>query len=325
LQALSSDNGDRLGAPMEGVGLRRFGLRRFGLRRRSPRQRRRPWAISAALVALLALCCLGSASAAGAASPPSAPCVFWGAAHSCESTNPQVTLEVVNERETSLCTFHETWTWGDGSAAEEITLHGSFEGTTQMLGAHTYSHPGSYTISVSGYVVSEESGLEYTCEAPTEEYSFTLLPGSGVLGSKEEQPVAPIITNFTQAHRKWREGKKLAKIAHAQKPPVGTAFSFALNEQATVNLAFVRQLTGRIVRGKCVQGTPAVPRSSCVRLQTVGSLSFTGRAGVSTVSFQGRLSSAKKLAPGTYTLTITATNTAKQQSAPRSLTFTVVR
>jgi hypothetical protein len=320
LRALSSDNGDRLEAPMKGVGLRRCRPRH------STRERRPSRVISAAaLVALLALYCMGTASPAGAAPAPSAPCVFWGATHSCESTNPQVTLEVVNERETSLCTFHETWTWGDGSAAEETTLHGSFEGTNQMLGAHTYSHPGSYTISVSGYVVSEESGLEYTCEAPTEEYSFTLLPGSGVLGSKEEKPVAPVITNFTQAHRKWREGKRLAKIAHAQKPPVGTAFSFALNEPATVNLGFARQLTGRMVRGKCVQGTPAVPRSSCIRVQTVGALSFTGRAGVSTVSFQGRLSSAKKLAPGTYTLTITATNTSKQQSAPRSLTFTVVR
>ena len=48
---------------------------------------------------------------------------------------------------------------GDGSASEEATLRGSVEGSNQYLGAHVYSHPGTYTISVSGYVIAEKAGL----------------------------------------------------------------------------------------------------------------------------------------------------------------------
>jgi len=57
---------------------------------------------------------LGSASAvpsAGAA-PSSTPCVFFGSGHACESTDPKVTLAVINEHETSLCTLHESSPWG---------------------------------------------------------------------------------------------------------------------------------------------------------------------------------------------------------------------
>jgi hypothetical protein len=62
--------------------------------------------------------------------------VFFGSGHACESTDPKVTLEVINEHETSLCTLHESWTWGDGSASEEATLRGSVQGSNQYLGAH---------------------------------------------------------------------------------------------------------------------------------------------------------------------------------------------
>jgi hypothetical protein len=58
---------------------------------------------------------------------------------------------------------------------------------------------------------------------------------------------------------------------------------------------------------------------------TAGRLTFTGHSGTNRVAFQGRVSRAKKLKPGHYTLVITATNSAGGRSAPRSLTFTIVR
>jgi hypothetical protein len=264
-----------------------------------------------------------SASGARTADAPSAPCVLWGAAHSCESSNPKVTLEVINERETSLCTFHESWTWGDGSASEEATLRGSVEGSTQLLGSHTYGQPGTYTITVGGYVAAEEPGLEYTCEAPPVEYEFTLLPGGGVLGSEETKAAAaPALTNVRQSHRVWREGSKLARVSQARKPPIGTAFSLTLDQQATVHLSFTRP--GTKAKGTCKTKNPG-HKASCRRSEQVGSFSFTGHAGVSKVSFQGRISATKKLLPGKYTLTIVATNAAGKQSATRSLSFTIVK
>ena len=270
---------------------------------------------------LLAALAAGAPSPVGAAEAISAPCVFWGAAHACESSNPNVTLEVINEHETSLCTFHEGWTWGDGSAAGEATLRGSVEGSRQLLASHTYGQPGTYAISVTGYVMAEESGLEYTCEAPPEEYKFTLLAGGAVLAGKEVKAPVPAITNVSQSHRVWREGTKLAMVSQARRAPIGTTFSFTLNEQATVSFAFT-QVASKTKR-RCAAKKHS-PNSKCKPAARVGSFSFTGHGGTNTVNFQGRISAAKRLATGNYTLTIAASD-GHQASPVRSLSFSVVK
>jgi hypothetical protein len=58
---------------------------------------------------------------------------------------------------------------------------------------------------------------------------------------------------------------------------------------------------------------------------TAGRLTFTAHGGTNRVAFQGRISPVKKLKPGRYTLAITATNSAGARSAPRSLSFTIVK
>ena len=264
--------------------------------------------------------------------------MFWGEGHACQSTDPHVVLEVINEHETSQCTFHESWLWGDGTPGEEATLRGSIEGSTQMLGSHTYTRPGTYKISVTGYVVSEEPGLDFICEAPPVEYSFTLLPGTGtgtgggggVLGFQESARAAPpTVSNFTQSHREWRAGSALARLARSASGraiPIGTAFSFDLNEQASVKLSFLREATGRRVGGRCAPVTRRNRRRARCRLSTpAGTLSFTGRPGRNRAYFQGRISVSQALTPGGYALTIAATNSAGQHSAPRSLHFTILR
>jgi FG-GAP repeat len=139
-------------------------------------------------------------------------------------------------------------------------------------------------------------------------------------------PTPPSVTNAAQSHRIWRESNKLAHISRKRKPPVGTTFSFTLNEPASVSFAFTQQVAGRKVNGKCVAQTKANRRKhACKRTVTQGTLSFTGHARTNKVSFQGRISRSKKLRPGTYTLIITATSTAGQRSSPRQLTFTIVK
>ncbi|MGD0455151.1 MAG: hypothetical protein ABSB69_16300, partial [Solirubrobacteraceae bacterium] len=140
-------------------------------------------------------------------------------------------------------------------------------------------------------------------------------------------PVPPSITNVAQSHRKWREGKALARIARRQKPlPLGTTFSFTLNEQAKVSFAFTQRVGGREVKRKCVAQTKRNRRKhTCKRTVTRGALSFTGHAGTNKVFFEGRISHSVKLRPGTYTLVIAATNAAGQRSPSRQLTFTIVK
>ena len=136
-------------------------------------------------------------------------------------------------------------------------------------------------------------------------------------------PPAPTITAAHQSASRWREGNKLAQISrskHKKKPPLGTTFSFSLNEQTTVSFGFTQEATGRKVGGRCVDKSHKnVMRKSCKRTVTAGTFSFTGHAGTNKVVFQGRVSASKKLRPGRYTLVMTATNAAGQKSAPQML------
>ncbi len=139
-------------------------------------------------------------------------------------------------------------------------------------------------------------------------------------------PTPLLLSGVSQSHGTWRAGKALASIARKHKlPPIGTTFSFTLNEQAKVSFAFTQQVGGRRVRGKCVaQNKNNRHKASCKRAVTRGTLSFTAQPGRDKVSFQGRISASKELAPGRYTLVITATASAGERSQPKSLSFTIV-
>jgi hypothetical protein len=134
----------------------------------------------------------------------------------------------------------------------------------------------------------------------------------------------PVLSSVKQSHRTWREGGKLAHISSAR-PPVGSVFSFVLNEHAQVRFTFSQRVNGRRVNGSCVAATGANRSApACKRSVTRGALSFAGHAGANSVAFQGRLSHAHKLTAGVYELTIVATSVTLKRSAPRSLSFTIV-
>ncbi|HEY7932814.1 MAG TPA: hypothetical protein VID48_03225 [Solirubrobacteraceae bacterium] len=135
----------------------------------------------------------------------------------------------------------------------------------------------------------------------------------------------PVVAHARQSTRRWREGNRLARISRA-KTPTGTTFSFALGEQATVTFSFAQLLSGRKVSGKCAAQTEKNRRKpACRSTATAGTLTFTGHSGTNKVAFQGRISPVEKLEPGRYTLVITATNSAGVRSAPKSLSFTIVK
>ena len=136
--------------------------------------------------------------------------------------------------------------------------------------------------------------------------------------------VARIISDATQSQRVWREGDKLARISSKRKQPVGTVYSFALNESAKVSFAFTQQALGRRVAGKCVARTGETHRRpSCKRAILRGTLSFAGHAATNRLAFQGAISHTDKLPPGDYKLAIAAINSAGQHSAPITLSFTI--
>lgn len=138
-------------------------------------------------------------------------------------------------------------------------------------------------------------------------------------------PPAPTVTAFHQTAARWIEGSALARAsAKRGRPPIGTTFTFSLNETATYVLAFTRTVTGRKVKGHCVpqtRGNRRKPR--CPRAVPAGSLRSGGHAGINNVAFQGRLTRARRLSPGSYTVTIVATDALSQRSKPQQLSFTI--
>ncbi|MEA2424978.1 MAG: hypothetical protein QOH13_1388, partial [Thermoleophilaceae bacterium] len=153
-------------------------------------------------------------------------------------------------------------------------------------------------------------------------------PAPGIFPSPPPttSPTPPNVTNVTQSHGTWQEGNLLAALASKSKPPVGTTFTFALNAQARISFAFTQRVGGRKVKGRCVAQTKDNRRGpACTRTVTPGRLSFPGHSGTNRVSFQGRISPARKLKPGRYSLIITATNAAGQHSSAKTLRFTIVK
>jgi hypothetical protein len=138
-------------------------------------------------------------------------------------------------------------------------------------------------------------------------------------------PPGPVISNVKETNRVWREGHALASVARRHRPPLGTRFSFTLNEQARATLIFTRHLIGREVGRMCAPKTGKnLRKRHCERRVTQGGLSFTGHAGPNTVSFEGRVSAGRKLPAGVYTLAITAVNAAGERATSTPLRFTVI-
>lgn len=141
-------------------------------------------------------------------------------------------------------------------------------------------------------------------------------------------PPPPTITGLRQSAGVWREGHALAHIVRRgsrkrKAPPVGTAISFTLSENATIVFRF-KQRAHRGGRGACKDGRSRPAAKACAGVRT-GRLSLKGRRGMNRVVFQGRLSRAHTLVPGSYTLKVTAVNGEGARSAPRSLRFRIVR
>jgi predicted outer membrane repeat protein len=166
----------------------------------------------------------------------------------------------------------------------------------------------------------DSGAVERVVQASTTTAPPTLIaPGGG----KPTAVKAPSLTAASQSNSLWREGNKLASIA--KRIPVGTVFSFSLDQRAGVTLTFTQPAPGRRVAGRCV-----APRASnrhkrsCKRSAARGTLSLPGHAGTNKVSFQGRISSGRKLAPGSYTVLIAA-STAAGRSQAKTLRFTIVK
>jgi virginiamycin B lyase len=139
----------------------------------------------------------------------------------------------------------------------------------------------------------------------------------GNSGNPQSQP--PSITGVRQTHKTWRKRKA------ASRTPVGTTFSFVLNEPAAMSFDFLRVTQGRYSRGRCrPQSRSNRKMSTCVlTMRDAGQLDFNGQKGLNRVKFDGRLPRHPTLTPGSYRVNITAA-TEDFIVGPDQLRFTIV-
>jgi hypothetical protein len=136
----------------------------------------------------------------------------------------------------------------------------------------------------------------------------------------------PAVAGLHQAHRKWRESGRRGRRGHP-KPPIGTTFSWSLNEPAKLRFVFTTQAPGRRAAGACVaQNRRNRHHQRCLRTITVGTHNASAGSGAGKWSFKGLMANGRKLKPGAYTVTVVATNpTTGAQSSPARLRFTIVK
>lgn len=195
-----------------------------------------------------------------------------------------------------------SWSFGDGAAASGTGV------------SHTFAIAGVYAVAVTGTDVlgNPVSASGTVVVAPA--------PAPGV-----RPPTSPVLNGLRQSARTWREGKLSARISARRKPPIGTTFSFTLNETASVTFRFTQAVSGRSVAGKCVvQSRSNRRRRRCARTITAGALTLAAHAASDKLRFQGLLTKHKQLKPGSYTVSVTATSST-ERSASESLRFTIVR
>jgi PKD domain len=197
-----------------------------------------------------------------------------------------------------------SWGFGDGQSGSGETL------------THTYPKPGAYKVTVTS---TDGLGNPNTATG-----TITIAPRT----STAPPPSPPKLSQVSQRHKRWREGSKAATIARKRKsgrPPVGTSFSFRVNQAARVTLTFTQSSAGRKVKGKCqTPNKPNRKRPSCQRTLTRATLGFSVSAGHHAVKFQGHAGK-KKIPLGAYTLHVEATNATQQHSRTATLKFTVVK
>jgi hypothetical protein len=172
------------------------------------------------------------------------------------------------------------------------------------------------------FTVTDSDGVEASAQLPI---AIVASSASGPL-APSIPAIHPSITAIRESASRWREGSKLPRISRRKGLGVGTTFSFALNEAASVTFRFYGQVQGRKVGRQCAAETGKNhKRRRCTRDVSAGSLAFHGHTGTNKVVFDGRISRAKKLEPGRYTVTIEATDSAGLHSAAVSLRFTIVK
>jgi PKD domain len=171
---------------------------------------------------------------------------------------------------------------------------------------HTYRSAGTFQVSVTS--------------------TDTLGNSSSAAGAiKILDRTKPTISRLRMTRRTFAVGPRPTAI-RAARTKKGSAFQYTLSERANVTITIERPKPGRRVGRSCRKpSSRLVHRKRCTRYVTAGTLTRRGsRAGRTTTKFSGRIGK-RALKPGRYRATLRAKDPAGNSSAPKRITFRIVR
>jgi hypothetical protein len=202
-----------------------------------------------------------------------------------------------------------SWSFGDGSAADGAQV------------SHAYAAPGHYEVRVT---LTDGAGNAASATRSIEVAAPGVAPDSS----------APGVSGYRVGASRFSVARAATPVdAVAAAVPRGTTFTYTLSEAARAQLTIARAETGVRVGSACRKRTRRLLAQlrrrkqrarRCTRYVRAGVLTRTSHQGANRVAFSGRIGK-RALKPARYRTTLTATDAAANASAPRNVTFTIVR
>jgi hypothetical protein len=128
----------------------------------------------------------------------------------------------------------------------------------------------------------------------------------------------PTISALRQSAATWIERR-----SSQSRLPLGTRFSFTLDQPATLTFSFMHVVTGRLAGGRCAAATAATAGAKpCALHRAAGTLTISAQAGGGRLRFAGSTPHGA-LAPGSYSVAVSAVGVAHRRSTVRTLRFVV--
>jgi hypothetical protein len=215
---------------------------------------------------------------------------------------------IATDGQVGALTFAVAWL-RDGSAI------GGANQSTYAVGSGDAGHSLSCQVTATGaYAQSSASSGSVSVPAPA--------PSSTGGGGSGSAPSVLTMTISGLAETAARFAEKHVRHSHLA---LGTTFSFTLSLAGEVKLVFTKAVAGRRVKARCTRLTKHNRhKPHCSLTATVATMTVAGVAGANKIKFNGTVQG-KRLAPGHYTVTLTATSASTTPSTPASLSFTIIR
>jgi hypothetical protein len=253
-------------------------------------------------------------------------------------TAPVANGAAINTSTVGVHQFAVTSTDANGFATTTIATYSVIAPPTIAIGAPAaggvyargqsltaaFSCAASAPATLASCTGPDAAGTSIATTAPGP-HSFTVIAtdsngvSSALTASYTIVAVRPTISGLNETAARWLERK-----ARRSRLPLGTTFSFSLDQAAQVELSFARLTGGRKAGGRCVSPALAAPRAQrCTRSLSAGTLTIRAQAGGNALAFGGK-TSLGRLPAGTYAVELSATGLTGHPSAPVSLRFTIV-